>query len=66
MCRFHRTLRHGVRHQEEVKLTVLDFRLLHEALVDVCALRRVLNKLVAPLRLPLLEESLSNALVNDD
>lgn len=53
-------------HEEEIEFTVLHLGLLDKAVVDVRALRWVLNEFVALLRLALLEESLTNALVNDD
>lgn len=64
--RFHGALRHGVRNEEEIELSVLDFGLLDEASINVGALGRVLNELVTLLSLTLLEESLTDALVNDD
>ena len=39
-----RALCHGVRNEEEVKLTVNDFRLLNKAIVNVGTLRRVVNE----------------------
>jgi len=60
------TLRDRVRNKEEVKLSVLYFTLLNEAGIDVSALRRVLDELVALGSLSLLEESLAHALVDDD
>ena len=58
----HGSLGHGVRHEEEVKGTVHHFRLLDEAVVHVCALRRVSDTGVGAH----LEESLSDSLVHDD
>ena len=62
----HRALGHGVRDKEEIKLAVLHLRLFDKAIVDVSSLRRVLDELITLLRLALLEESLTDALVNDD
>jgi len=55
-----------MRHKEEIELTVLHFGLLDEACVDVRTLGWVLDEFVALLRLALLEEPLTDALVNDD
>lgn len=63
---FHGALSDRVGDQEEVKLTIFDLRLLDEASVDIGSLRRVLDELVSLLGLSLLEESLTNALVDDD
>lgn len=58
----HSSLGHGVRHQEEVKGAVYYLRLLHEAFVNIGALRRVGDACVGTN----LEESLPNSLVDDD
>ena len=68
-----------MRHKEEVKGTVNDFRLLDEAVVHVSALRRVGDGVVAALVVVMvassavvallateLEEALSDSLVDDD
>jgi len=55
-----------VRYEEEIELPILNLRLLDETLVDVSALRRILNELVTLRALSLLEETLTDALVNDD
>lgn len=60
------TLCDRVRYKEEVELSVLNFTLLNEAGIDVSALRRVLDELVALGSLSLLEESLAHALVDND
>ena len=52
--------------KEEIELSILDFTLLDEASIDVSTLRRVLDKLITLGSLSLLEESLSNALVDDN
>lgn len=52
-------------HKEEIKLTINDLALLNEALVDVGALRRVIDESLAVL-VRLLEESLSHTLVDND
>ena len=60
---------HGVRHQEEVKLTVDHFSLLDEASIDVGSLRRVVNEhvvIVVVIAWELLEEALSHTLVHND
>jgi len=61
-----RTLSDGMRHQEEIELSVLDFTLFDEASVNVSSLRRVLDELITLGSLSLLEESLSDTLVHDD
>lgn len=66
MSRLHTTLSHRVGHQEEVKSTIDHFALLHEALVNVGALRWVINESLAIVALGLLEEALAHALVDDD
>jgi len=58
----HSSLGYGVRHQEEVKGAVYYLRLLHEAFVNIGALRRVGDACVGTN----LEESLPNSLVDDD
>jgi hypothetical protein len=55
-----------VRDQEEVKLTIFDLCLLDKAVVDVSSLRRVLDELISLLGLSLLEESLTDAFVDND
>jgi len=59
------TLGHRMRHQEEVEFTIYNFRLLYEALINISALRRVINKCLTIL-ISLLEESLTNSLVHYD
>lgn len=59
-------LGHGVRDQEEIELPVDHFGLFDEAVVDVGALRRVVDEVLAVLLLGLLEESLADTLVHDD
>lgn len=62
---FHGALGHGVGNEEEVKLAVDDLGLLDEALVNVSSLGWVVNEL--SLRASsLLEESLADALVDND
>ena len=63
---FDRALCNRMRHQEEIELTVLHFGLLDESCVDVRTLGWVLDEFVALLGLALLEEPLTDALVNDD
>lgn len=60
------TLRDGVRHEEEIKPAINDFTLLHEALINVRALRRIVNERLPTVVLRLLEESLPHALVDDN
>jgi len=66
MCWFYGTLGDRVRHEEEIEFSILDFGLLDETLVDVSALRRILNKLTTLMSLFLLEETLTDAFVNDN
>ena len=55
-----------MRHEEEVELAIDDLRLLHESCIDIGTLRRVVNLVAAIIRHRLLEESLSDSLVDDD
>lgn len=57
-------LRHGMRHQEEIKGTVYDFGLFHESVVDIGTLRRVSDRCIGPSTY--LEEPLPDPLVHDD
>ncbi len=57
------SLCHGVWHEEEIELTIDDLGLLDESVVHIGALRGVED---AALVLVFLEESLSDALVDDD
>jgi len=67
MGRLDGTLGYRVGHKEEVELTIDDFGLLDEAIVDVGTLGRVVDVwLLAIVLLSLLEESLANTLVHDD
>lgn len=66
MSRFHRALSNRMRYKEEIELSILDFRLLDKAGVDVGTLRWVLDELIALLCLSLLEESLTDPLVHND
>jgi len=66
MCWLYGALGDRVRYEEEIKLAVLDLGLLDETGVDVGALRRILNELASLLSLFLLEETLTDALVNDN
>jgi len=66
MSRLDRALSDGVRNQEEIEASVDNLRLLNEALVDVGALRRVVNKGFTRVLLVLLEESLADTLVHND
>lgn len=66
MGRLNTALGHAVGHQEEVELAIHHLALLHEALVDVSTLRRVVDESLAGAGLGLLEESLANALINDN
>lgn len=61
-----RSLGDGMRHKEEIELSIFDLTLLNEASIDVSALRGVLNELIALGGLSLLEESLSDTLVHND
>jgi len=62
----HRALRHRVGHQEEIELTIDHFRLLHKALVHICALGRVVDECLPVVLGRMLEETLTNALVHND
>ena len=55
-----------MRHQEEVELALDDLRLLNEARVNIGSLRRVIDEVLALRSIGLLEEALSDALVDDD
>jgi hypothetical protein len=55
-----------VRHQEEVELAINDLRLLNEAGINIGSLRRVVDEVLAIRSSRLLEEALSDALVDDD
>ena len=66
MRRLNTALSDGVGHEEEVKLTIDDLRLLNEACVDVGALRRVIDPILAVWTVRLLEETLTHTLVYDD
>lgn len=66
MGRLNRSLSNGMGDKEEIELSILDFTLLDEASIDVSTLRRVLDELITLGSLSLLEESLSNTLVDDD
>ncbi len=62
----HRPLGYGVRNEEEVKFPVNYFGLLDEALVHVGSLRGVLDEVLPVVACRLLEEPLTDSLVNDD
>jgi len=66
MRRFDGALGDRMRYEEEIELAILDLGLLDETGVDVCALRWILNKFVTLRSLSLLEETLTDALVNDN
>lgn len=53
-------------HEEEIELAINHLRLLNEASVDVGTLRRVVNEVLTIIAWRLLEESLSNALIDND
>jgi len=55
-----------VRHEEEVKLAVDDLRLLNKASVNVGTLGRVVDEVLAVVTWRLLEESLTDTLVDND
>ena len=55
-----------MRHQEEVELALDDLRLLNEARVNIGSLRRVIDEVLALRSIGLLEEALSDALVDND
>ena len=55
-----------MRHQEEVELALDDLRLLNEARVNIGSLRRVIDEVLALRSIRLLEEALSDALVDDN
>jgi hypothetical protein len=54
-----------MRHKEEIKLAINNFRLFDKALIDVGSLRWVINESLAVL-MSLLEKSLTDTLVHDD
>lgn len=66
VSRLYAALGDGVRHEEEVEFSIYHFALFHETLVNVGALRRVVNKLLSVIGLRLLEEPLSDALVHNN
>jgi hypothetical protein len=66
MRRLDRTLSHGVRHEEEVKLAIDHLRLLNKACVHVGSLRRIVDEVLSVVTCSLLEESLADSLVHDD
>jgi hypothetical protein len=51
-------------HQEEIELSIYDFRLLNKALIDIGSLGRIINELLSIVH-RLLEESLSDSFVYD-
>ena len=55
-----------MRYQEEVELALNDLRLLNEAGIYIGSLRRVVYEVLALRSVRLLEEALSDALVDDD
>ena len=55
-----------MRHKEEVKLAIHHFRLLNKACVNVGSLGRVVDEVLPIVAWRLLEESLADALVDDD
>jgi hypothetical protein len=55
-----------VRHQEEVKAAVNNLTLFHKALVDVGTLRWVIDECLSIVALSLLEEALTDPLVDND
>ena len=59
-------LSHGVRNKEEVKLAFNDFGLLNKACVDISTLWWVVDEVLTTWLLGLLEEPLTDSLVNDD
>lgn len=61
VSRFHSTLGDRVRHEIEIELSVNDFGVLNEGLIDIGALRWVGNALSL-----FLEKSLSDSLVHDN
>lgn len=66
MRRLDGSLRHRVRHKEEIKLAIDDFGLLDEAGIDVRSLGRVVNEVLSVVAWSLLEESLSDSLVHNN
>ena len=53
-----------MRNKEKVKLSINDFRLLHETLINIGALGRIVDELLTVVH-SLLEESLTNSLVDN-
>lgn len=66
MGRLHTALGDRVRYQEEIEAAVNDFTLFDETLINVGALRRIVNESLLLLVLRLLEETLTHALVHND
>ena len=62
----HRSLGHRVWHKEEVKLSVNNFRLLNKSCVNIGSLWWVHNRVGSIWMWRLLEESLTNSLVDND
>ena len=66
VSRFHWTLGYRMRYQEEVKFAINHFRLLYKARIDICTLWWVVDEVLTASVLRLLEESLTDSLINDD
>jgi hypothetical protein len=66
MSRLDTTLSHRVRNKEEIKSAIDHLTLLHKALINVSALRRIVNEGLTIGGLSLLEESLTHSLVDND
>ena len=56
----------GVRHEEEIELAVNDLRLLNKASIDIGTLGRVVDEVLSVIAGRLLEESLADALVDNN
>ena len=66
VSRFHWTLGYRMRYQEEVKFAINHFWLLYKARIDICTLWWVVDEVLTASVLRLLEESLTDSLINDD
>ena len=55
-----------MRYQEEIEFSINHFWLLYEAIVDVCTLWWIINEVLTTSVRRLLEESLTDSLINDD
>ena len=66
VSRLHWSLGYWMRYQEEVKFAINHFWLLYKARIDICTLWWVVDEVLTASVLRLLEESLTDSLINDD